>query len=209
MSLKMCQNTLDKLYYSELLFSAFRIIFVPSARSALSHLLYARCQQRQSPSNCGTQTHPASKRHISVEEETNEQRSPCATQSLSFSPRLLRPLPDERTASVRTCSSGASALRSVWGVWVGGGGADTHRRSWGEGGVNGTISWEVRVSEPRRAPTSRGVTSCLTQPNMWSEQIQVNKRRDQTADKDPEFIWLQAKHVFISADMMEQCRISI
>lgn len=62
----MCKNTLDKLCYSELLFNGFRIIFVPSARSALSHLLYARCQQRQGPSNTPAikHTHSLQKAHF-------------------------------------------------------------------------------------------------------------------------------------------------
>lgn len=136
----MCKNTLDKLYYSELLFRAFRIIFGAfSEKRAIAPSLRALSAETESFQHPGTQTHTASKRHISVEEETNEQRSPCATQSLSFSPRLLRLLsdhPDERTASVRTCSSGASALRSVWGGW---GGWHTPKVLWGarEGGWTG------------------------------------------------------------------------
>lgn len=205
MSLKCVKTHLISSATQDRYLARFALFLVPSARSALSHLLCARCQQRQSPSNTPALKH--TQQHISVEEETNEQRSPCATQSLSFSPRLLRLLPDhpdERTASVRTCSSGASALRSVWGGWGG-----------GPGGKRGGVGrWTGRSAGRCVCPSQeelppREESHPVWRSQTWSGQIQVNKRRDQTADKDPEFIWLQAKHVFISADMMEQCRIII
>lgn len=66
------------------------------------------------------------------------------------------------------------------------------------------VCLSVCLSEPRSA--SGGVTSCPTLPNMWSsEHVQVNKRRDQSADKAAEFLpLLRAQRVFISADMLQR-----
>lgn len=159
----MCKNTLDKLCHSEPLFSAFRIIFGAfSEKRAIAPSLRALSAETESFQHPGTQTHTAAHFGRGRNKRAALTMRDPVTLILSASPaapsrssrRAHRKCPDVQLR--RVCVE----ERVRWVGWGSGG-----KEGWG-GEVNGTISWEVRVSEPRRAPTSRGVTSCLTQPNV-------------------------------------------
>lgn len=207
MSLKCVKTHLINSTTQNCYLARFALFLVPSARSALSHLLYARCP---SDTPALKRTHSLQKAHFGRGRNKRAALTMCDPVTLILSASPAAPSRSSRRAH-RKCPDVQHRRFCVEERvrWVGG--ADTHRRSWGgmrEGGWTGRSAGRCVCPSQEELPPREE-----SHPVWRSQTCGANSSKSiRDAIRLPiriQFIWLQAKHVFISADMMEQCRIII